>query len=90
MKIMLLGHIKTDENCFVKAILQQLDQKAEIISISADEFIDKQTVTINRERVVMMPSNFDQLILPELFIVEPVPITYGPIKKRGKGKIKKW
>jgi len=89
MEIIILGHIKTNENDFVKAILQQLGHKAEIVSISADEFIDEQSFRISGEPVVVMPVNYDQIIFPETIIVEPIPITHGPIKKRGKGKIKK-
>jgi len=90
MKFMLLGEIETNERNLVKAALQNLGEKVEIVSIGPDEFLDNQTLIFGAKPVVMIPINCDQFILPETVVLEPIPITYGPIKKRGKGKIKKW
>lgn len=92
MKIMLVGSFYTTEHNFMKAVLSELGENAQIVSMETDEFLDNQTVTVNGEPVVMTPVEVDQLIFTESVAIEPkkIPITYGPIKKRGKGKIQRW
>jgi len=88
MKIILLGEIETNERNLFKAALEACYENPDIAFVSMDEL----EITIGREQAVMIPSEFDQLVFSNPVMIEPkcIPITYGPIKKRGKGKIQKW